>query len=231
MPQGSFLGPLLCLLYINDLPNVSKKLTFYLFADNTNIYFDSPDLFNLQKTELRKLNKELRKIKRWLESNRLALNIDKTNFVLFHSSSKKITKFITIKIGRKNIKHENHVCFPGVLLDSTLSWKTHIAKLSKKLSRVIGLFYKIRHYAPLETLMLLYHGLFGSLLSYGIIVWGLTYPSLTEKIYILQKKVVRVITFNSKIAFSTPIFDNLQVLKQEHIFQLQLQFHPLFMNV
>ena len=70
--------------------------------------------------------------------------------------------------------------------------------------------------------MLLYHGLFGSLLSYGIIVWGLTYPSLIEKIYIIQKKVVRVITFNSKTAFSTPIFDKLQVLKQEHIFQLQL---------
>ena len=184
MPQGSVLGPLLFLLYINDLPNVSKKLTFYLFADDTNIYFDSPDLFNLQKT----VNKELRKIKRWLESNRLALNIDKTNFLLFHSSSKKITKFITIKIGRKKIKQENHVRFLGVLLDSILSWKTHIAELSKKLSRVIGLFYKIRHYAPLETLMLLYHGLFGSLLSYGIIVWGLTYPSLIEKIYIIQKK-------------------------------------------
>ena len=119
--------------------------------------------------------------------NRLALNIDKTNFVLFHSSSKKISEFITIKIGRKKIKQENHARFLGVLLDSTLSWKTHIAELSKKLSRVIGLFYKIRHYAPLETLMLLYHGLFGSLLSYGMIVWGLIYHSLIEK-YILFKK-------------------------------------------
>ena len=85
MPQGSILGPLLFLLYINDLPNVSKKLTFYLFADDTNIYFDSPDLLDLQKT----VNKELSKMKKWLESNRLALNIDKTNFVLFHSSSKR----------------------------------------------------------------------------------------------------------------------------------------------
>ena len=184
MPQGSVLGPLLFLLYVNDLPDVSKKLTFYLFADDTLVYFDSPDLLNLQKT----VNKELRKIlKKWLESNRLVLNIDKTNFVLFHSSGKKLTEFITIKIEKKKIRQENHVCFLGVLLDSTLSWKTHIAELSKKLSRAIGLFYKIRHYAPLETLTLLYHGLFGSLLSYGITVWGLTYPSLTEK-YIFFKK-------------------------------------------
>ena len=88
--------------------------------------------------------------------------------------------------------------------------------------------------------MLLYHGFFGPLLYYGITVWGLTYPSLTEKIYILQKKVVRVITFNSKTGSSTPISDKLQVLKQEHIFQLQLSsfgyecinniFHVYFLN-
>ena len=148
-------------------------------------------------------------------------------FCFIHPVKK--TEFITIKIGRKKIKQENHVCFPGVLLDSTLSWKTHIPELSKKLSRVIGLFYKIRHYAPLETLMLLYHGLFKSLLSYGIIVWGLTYPSLTEKIYILPKKVVRVITFNSKIAFSTPTLISYRFLNK-NIYS-NCSFRPLFMNV
>ena len=81
VPQASVLGPLLFLIFINDLPNVSKSLTFYLFADDTNIDYESPDLLNIQKV----VNRELRKIHKWLEANRSALNIDKTNFVVFNS--------------------------------------------------------------------------------------------------------------------------------------------------
>ena len=107
------LGPLLFLLYINDLPNVSKLLTFYLFADDTNIYLSSPDLIKLQKT----MNRELRKIRKWLAANRLALNIEKTNYVIFHSSNRKISEPISIKIGRKRIRGVNTVKFLGVLSD------------------------------------------------------------------------------------------------------------------
>ena len=76
MPQGSVLDPLLFLIYINNLPDVPKLLSFYLFADDTNIYFKSNDLTHLQKI----MNHELKKVKKWLDANRLALNIDKTNF-------------------------------------------------------------------------------------------------------------------------------------------------------
>ena len=94
VPQGSVLGPLLFLIYVNDLPNVSMVLQFYLFADDTSIYVDSDDLITLQKT----LNQEIRKVKKWLDVNRLALNISKTNYVIFHSSSKVIDQFIRIKV-------------------------------------------------------------------------------------------------------------------------------------
>ena len=88
VPQGSVLGPLLFLIYINDLPSVSKCLTFCLFADDTNIYFEASDLFTLQKV----INRELRHAKKWLDANKLDSNVDKTNFVIFHSHAKKLTE-------------------------------------------------------------------------------------------------------------------------------------------
>ena len=97
VPQGSVLGPLLFLLYINDLPNASKVLSFYLFADDTNIYFRSQDLCSLQKI----MNMELKKVRKWLDANQLALNIDKTNFVIFHSPQKQIDHQVVIKFMRK----------------------------------------------------------------------------------------------------------------------------------
>ena len=121
VPQGSVLGPLLFLIYINDLPTVNKCLTFYLFADDTNIYFEASDLFTLQKV----VNRELRHVKKWLDANKLALNVDKTNFVSFHSHAKKLTEPIALKFGREKISQADHVRFLGVLLDETLGWKPH----------------------------------------------------------------------------------------------------------
>ena len=83
VPQGSVLGPLLFLIYINGLPSASKKLTFYLFADDANIYNESKDLSDL----IRIVNKELRLVKKWLDANKLSLDNDKTNYTIFHSSS------------------------------------------------------------------------------------------------------------------------------------------------
>ena len=177
-------------------PNFSH---FFLFADETNIYFEPYDLTQLQKI----MNRELKKVKKWLDANRLALNIDKTNFVVFRPLRIKIPEPVTMRFGRQKIKRESCV---GILLDENLSWKFHINELSKKLSRTVGIFYKIRHFCPSNILRILYYSLFYSFLSYGISVWSFTFKSYFRKLLLVQKKIVKVMTFNKQTASSTLIF-------------------------
>ena len=192
VPQGSVLGPLLFLICINDLPNSSKLLNFFLFADDTNIYCESDDPTRLSQT----VNKELKKVKSWLDCNKLALNIEKTNFVLFHSPRKKLPNLMNLKSGKSSIKKTKYVKFLGVLVDEHLSWKYHINELYKKLSRTTGIFFKIRHYIPSETLICLYNSLFSSFLSYGIIVWGLTIGSY---LYLILKPIIPITEENPQM--------------------------------
>ena len=142
-------------------------------------------MLTLQKV----VNRELRKVRKWLEANRLSLNISKTNYVIFHSKVRKIDEFIRIKIGSKTIKRENYVKYLGILVDSALTWKPHITQLSKKLFRSVGIFFKIRHYVTPKTLKLLYYSLFHSFIYYGIAVWGLTHPTILDHLCKMQKKL------------------------------------------
>ena len=122
------------------MPNISKVLNFYLFADDTNIYYDYASLQDLEKT----INKELNKLYMWLNVNRLSLNIDKTNDIIFHPYNKPVKHHITIKINKKAINEKEYIKYLGVLIDSSLSWKYQISNTSKKISRALGIMYKLR---------------------------------------------------------------------------------------
>ena len=224
VPQGSVLGPLLFLIYVNDLPNISDKLRFFLFADDTNIYYDSENLIELEKT----VNQELRKLSQWLNINRLALNVSKTNFVIFRAN-KKVYHNVTLILNRKAIEQKDHVKYLGVLMDEHLNWKKQIANVTKKISRGIGILAKLRSYLDPKLLRNIYHSIVYSHLSYGVEAWGSAYASDLEKILILQKKAVRILTGNkyfqiygeesAPLPRSEPLFKTLEILKFDDIFK------------
>ena len=116
VPQGSVLGLLLFLLYINDLPNISSLLDSYLFADDTNLYYEDVSLISLEQ----EINKELKKLNLWLNVNRLSLNIAKTNFVILHPYNKPLKGRVTIVIKKKAIAEKSAIKYLGVTIDSTL---------------------------------------------------------------------------------------------------------------
>ena len=209
VPQGSILGPLLFLLYVNDLPNTSSLLTFHLFADDTNLYFSSKSLNHLETI----LNCELKSVAEWMKCNRLAVNISKTNFILFHSSKLKPNQSLRIKIDDVYIKQVDSTKYLGITFDSNLTWRSHINELCLKLSKTVGILSKVRHFVDNHILVMLYHSLIYPFLTYGVHVWGLTFPSFLTPLIIIQKKAIRIITFSEPKSHSEPLFKSLKLLK------------------
>ena len=146
-----------------------------------------------------------------LDVKKLSPNIDKTNFIISKSPEHSYPECISVKIGSFTIKQTCYVKFLGVLLDEHLSWKNHFTELSKKLVKTYGVFFKVRSFLPIDILACLSNSLFSPFLQYGILVWGLTYETHVSPLYLLQKRVVRVILFEHFTEPSTPIFSDLKI--------------------
>ena len=162
VPQGSILGPLLFLLYINYLRYDTHKSLVHHFADDTNLIVSDRNLKNLRL----KMNEELKSLYEWLCANRLSLNVVKTEFLLFRSNLSKNENFtFTLRLNNKTLYESHHVKYLGILIDKKLDGKSHINELTKILGTAIGLLSKIVHYVTRSTLKHLYHSLLNSHLA------------------------------------------------------------------
>ena len=209
VPQGSVLGPLLFLIYINDFQRCSSKLDFHLFADDSNLFYASKSLSGIESI----INAELVHVKTWLAANKLSLNIAKSNFVIFHPPQKKKTFNIRLSVNDKPLKEKPYFQYLGVMLDSHLNWKAHVSHVMKKTERNIGLISKLRYFVNTNTLVSLYYALIYPFFTYSLIAWGNTYESNVRPLFILQKRAIHIITFSSFTEHTSPIFKSLKIVK------------------
>ena len=227
VPQGSVMGPLLFLLYINDLPNATTHLRPILFADDTTLHYGHKN----HEILVRHMTHDLAQIHNWLIANYLTINIEKTYFMIFTLRHQPQVNRITIH--DKTIERQHKGKFLGVILDDTLSFKDHITQISKKLSKVVGILYKIKVIFPLDILRHLYLTLFYPYLTYCVLAWGKINRSTLNPIYLLQKKAIRILTNCDSRAHTNPLFRAQEILKMDDVYilhSLTYMFKILVLN-
>ena len=216
VPQGSILGPLLFLIFINDLPNATNFF-IKLFADDTFLCAKNKDIMSLQ-TEV---NFELQKVNDWLICNKLTLNIDKCKFMII-SNKKKIPENFFVSIDDSPLKQCNQYKYLGVMMDKNLNWKAHIDYISSKISKACGIISKLRYSVSTKLLVEIYNALIHSYLRYGIVIWGNTSGESLQPLNTLVNRAVKIMSFTySDRTDLEPIFSDLKVLSLKNVFRLE----------
>ena len=187
------LGPLLFLIYVNDLHEAIKNSDVYHYADDTNLLLTHKSPKQINKL----INQDLTTLCKWLRANKISLNAAKTEIIIFRRKNTQVLKKLNFLLSGQKIEVTDQVKYLGILLNNTLTWDIHFNDLINKLNRAIGLLAKIRHYTPKFSLKGIYYFLFNSHLIYGCQVWGQREieSQLLKTIGTLQDKAIRIINF------------------------------------
>ena len=210
--QGSILGPVLFLLYINDLPNISELFRYCLYADDSTLYLSGKNPAQL----ISSANNELHKLYYWCTANRLTLNFSKSHFLIF--SNKKIKEKLPPIVIKNYFQYQvltrvDHFKFLGVIYDERLTFKYHTSKLTNKLSFIAAMLNKAKDFLPSFILKILYYAHVNSSLHYCIPIWANTSISHLQSLILMQKRIIRIISQSHYLDHTQPLFKEHRILK------------------
>ena len=202
VPQGSCLGPLLFLIYINDLPQAVQFSSVTMYADDTSLCHRSHDLPQLNEA----INSDLKKLETWLNGNKLSLNVAKTHSMLIStkqkgSSLRSRNEALELKIRENELDVVQKTKYLGVQIDCNLDWKDQIKAVSTKVSRAIGYLRRAKSFLPMASLKTLYTGIVEPHFRYCCFVWGCAGSTVINQLQKLQNRAARIIKNSS---FDTP---------------------------
>ena len=217
VPQGSILGPLLFLLYVNDMPQAVNCMPI-LFADDTCLIFTAPNLASLTTI----INKELQNLSIWFDFNKFMVNPSKSNFLIIPPKLNKPFLQTNVFLNNISIPQCISIRYLGLTIDMNLNFDFHISNIAYKTSRTVGIISKIRHYLTKTALLKIYYAQIHSYLLYGLIIWGSTFLAYLKKLITLQNKAVKFICAAKFCDSCSPYYKCLKILKLKDLYKLEV---------
>ncbi|MGL1889690.1 MAG: reverse transcriptase domain-containing protein [Reichenbachiella sp.] len=206
VPQGSILGPLLFIVYMNDICNVSEFLYTILYADDTCVVANGQDYKRL----IAELNNALDNLSIWLKANKLSLNAQKTFYMVFHRARIKDHN-VHLYMDNEALSGTKVFKYLGLLIDDKLKWTHHVLHVRNKIAKGIGIMYKARKYVHKKDLISLYYSFIYPYMIYCVEIWGHAAACHIDPLFFLQKKIIRIMTFSPYLAHTSPLFDRLSI--------------------